>query len=412
MAVFDHLNQTTSSGVAAGVVDYYERTLLENAKPEMVHSRDAQKRPLPMHNGKVVKFRRMTPFAASTEPLKEGVTPDGQELLQTSLSATVKPYGRHVELTDEMNFYMLDNMHREVAQLLSDQAALSLDTICRDALCAGLNVQYAGGGTSRAGITSKDTLTAAEVKKAVRTLIRNNAKPFPDGFYHAVIHPDAVFDLTDDPLWIDAAKYQDKRKLERYELGCLHKVKFFESTNAKVFAAQSAIVEGVASLTVSSVDVSRMALAVTESLTPDQARALAGKAVNVRYTLSDKTVDTPMCIERVDAQEKKVYFRWMPDAAVVANWTADNTAQIVPEGGGTNGIDVFATLIYGQNAYGDIELGGNGKNVKIIINPPGSAGAADPLEQRGTIAWKVQGFTSVILQDAFIVRVEHTCTKG
>lgn len=410
MAVFDHMNKTTSSGVAPGVVDYYERTLLENAKPEMVHSRDAQKRPLPEHNGKVVKFRRMTPFQASTEPLKEGVTPDGQELLQTSLSATVKPYGRHVELTDEMDFYMLDNMHREVAQLLSDQAALSLDTICRDALCAGLNVQYAGGGTSRAAITSENRLTAAEVKKAVRTLNRNNAKPFPDGFYHAVIHPDAVFDLTDDPLWIDAAKYQDKGKLERYELGCLHKVKFYESTNAKVFTAADALVDGLNSLTVTAVDAARMAVGISEALTPDQARALAGKAVCVRYTSSNVSVDTPMCIERADAQEKKVYFRWMPEES--ANWTAASGVQIVPEGGGADGIEVYATLIYGQNAYGDIELGGNGKNVKIIINPPGSAGAADPLEQRGTIAWKVQGFTSVILQDAFIVRVEHTCSRG
>ena len=51
-----------------------------------------------------------------------------------------------------------------------------------------------------------------------------------------------------------------------------------------------------------------------------------------------------------------------------------------------------------------------GENVKIIINPPGSSGAADPLEQRGTIAWKVKGFCCAILQDAFIVRIEHGAT--
>lgn len=412
MPVFDNLNLTTSPGVAPGVVEYYERTLLENAKPEMVHSRDAQKRPLPMHNGKFVHFRRMTPFTASTEPLCEGVTPAGQELLQTSLTAMVKPYGRHVELTDEMNFYLLDNMHREVAQLLADQAALSLDTICRDALCAGLNVQYAGGKEDRAALTASDKLTAAEVKKAVRTLIRNNCKPFADGFYHAIIHPDAVFDLTDDPLWIDVARYQDKRKAERYELGCLNKVKFFESTNAKVFTAEGALVKGVSELTVTAVDAAAMALSVSESLTVDQARALAGKAVNVRYTVSGASADTPVCIERVDAAAGKVFLRWMPDPSVSAKWTAANAAKIVPTGAGAAGEPVFATLIYGQNAYGDVELGGNGKNVKIIINPPGSAGAADPLEQRGTVAWKVQGFTSLILQDAFIVRLEHACSKG
>ena len=120
----------------------------------------------------------MIPYEACTEPLKEGVTPAGQEIQQTAFTAVVKPYGRHVELTDEMNFYQLDNMHQEVARLLSDQAVLSLDTICRDALCAGMNVQYAGDKTGRASLTAADKLTPEEIKKAVRTLRRNNCKPF------------------------------------------------------------------------------------------------------------------------------------------------------------------------------------------------------------------------------------------
>ena len=103
--MYSNLNTTYSPGVAPGVVQYYERTLLENVQPEMVHGRDAQKRTLPEHNGKYVQFRRMVPYEAVIEPLKEGVTPDGQEIRQTALTAMVKPYGRHVELTDEMNFY-------------------------------------------------------------------------------------------------------------------------------------------------------------------------------------------------------------------------------------------------------------------------------------------------------------------
>ena len=55
MAVFDNLNKTYSPGVAPSVVEYYERSLLENMKPEMVHTRDAQERTLPEHNGKTVK---------------------------------------------------------------------------------------------------------------------------------------------------------------------------------------------------------------------------------------------------------------------------------------------------------------------------------------------------------------------
>lgn len=408
MAVFDNLNKTYSPGVAPSVVEYYERSLLENMKPEMVHNRDAQKRTLPEHNGKTVKFRRFTPFAAITEPLAEGVTPAGQTLTETAFTAMVKPYGGHVELTDEINFYLLDNMHQETAKLLADQAALSLDTISRNALNAGMNVQYANSKTSRGALASTDKLTFAEIKTAVRNLKRKNVKPFADGFYHAIVHPDVVHDLTADTMWVDVAKYQDKVKTERYELGTIYKVKFFESTNAMVFKAQTYIYGTKASLTATAFDAATKCMTVSDSISEDDARAMTGLLVNVQITKSSTSSVTPMCIERVDATNKKVYFRWVP--ASTTDWTTTNALKIVPYGGGASGADVYSTLIYGENAFGTIELGGTGRNVQIIINAPGSSGALDPLAQRGTIAWKVKGFCTVILQDDFIVRLESGAT--
>lgn len=408
MAVFDNLNKTYSPGVAPSVVEYYERSLLENMKPEMVHNRDAQKRTLPEHNGKTVKFRRFTPFAAITEPLAEGVTPAGQTLTETAFTAMVKPYGGHVELTDEINFYLLDNMHQETAKLLADQAALSLDTISRNALNAGMNVQYANNKTSRGALASTDTLTFAEIKTAVRNLKRKNVKPFADGFYHAIVHPDVVHDLTADTMWKDVSKYQDKVKTERYELGTIYKVKFFESTNAMVFKAQTYIYGTKASLTATAFDAATKCMTVSDSISEDDARAMTGMLVNVQITKSSTNSVTPMCIERVDATNKKVYFRWVP--ANTTDWTTANALKVVPYGGGASGADVYSTLIYGENAFGTIELGGTGRNVQIIINAPGSSGALDPLAQRGTIAWKVKGFCTVILQDDFIVRLESGAT--
>ena len=408
MAVFDNLNKTYSPGVAPSVVEYYERSLLENMKPEMVHNRDAQKRTLPEHNGKTVKFRRFTPFAAITEPLAEGVTPAGQTLTETAFTAMVKPYGGHVELTDEINFYLLDNMHQETAKLLGDQAALSLDTISRNALNAGMNVQYANSKTSRGALAATDKLTFAEIKTAVRNLKRKNVKPFADGFYHAIVHPDVVHDLTADTMWVDVSKYQDKVKTERYELGTIYKVKFFESTNAMVFKAQTYIYGTKTSLTATAFDAATKCMTVSDSISEDDARAMTGLLVNVQITKSSANSVTPMCIERVDATNKKVYFRWVP--ASTTDWTTTNALKIVPYGGGASGADVYSTLIYGENAFGTIELGGTGQNVQIIINAPGSSGAMDPLAQRGTIAWKVKGFCTVILQDDFIVRIESGAT--
>ena len=412
MAVFDNLNYTYSPGVAPSVIQYYERTVLQNMKPELVHNRDAQKRTLPLNNGKTIQFRRITALPPITAPLVEGETPAGQTMTETAFTAMVKPYGGHIEVTDEFNFYLLGNKHKEAAETLADQAALSLDTISRNALNAGMNVQYAGANSARSTIAATDKLTYADIKKAVRTLRRANAKPFSDGFYHGIVHPDVVYDLTSDAMWTDVTKYQDKSKVEKYELGTIYKVKVFESTNAMVFKAQTYIIGTVTAYTASAnFDATNREMTCSgATLTADDARALTGLMVNVQYTSDAVNYVTPMCIESVDYKAKKFKFRWVPGTSVTNNWTTSNTLKIVPYGGGASGAPVYSTLVYAQDAYGSVELEGGGRNVEMIINPPGSSGALDPLKQRGTIAWKVKGFCTVILQDDFIVRIESGAT--
>lgn len=410
MAVFDNINRTTSVGVAPGVVDYYDRELLKNVQPELVHCRDLQKRPLPLNNGKRVQFRRFTPFGAMTTPLTEGVTPDGQALHQTALYTTVKPYGAHVEITDEMNFFQLDSIHKETVKLLSDQAALSVDSIARDALNAGVNVMYPKASiTTRATISAGDKITYDMVKRAVRFLKKNHCKPFSDGFYHAILSVDAVHDLTSDTMWTDVAVYQDKQKTEKYELGTIYKVKFFESPNAKVFKAQPFLYGTVQKLKGTAWDGKRRKVTLEEQLTADDCRKLSGMMVDIQG--GGKLIS--VCIEDATPYQgttkpAELMLRWDPGDAVTAVW--GTSFFLVPTGGG-NGVDVHSTLIYGENAAGAVELGGHGRNVETIIMPPGSGGASDPLKQRGTIAWKVNGFAATILQDSWMVRLEHAVSE-
>lgn len=414
MALWDNLNKTYSAGVAPGIIEYHERKLLETMKPELVHGKDAQKRPLPANNGKRTNFRRTTPFAAITTPLTEGVTPDGQLIVQTGFSVMVKPYGGHIEITNELSMIHLDNMHKEKSQLLADQAALSVDTISRDAINAGLNVQYTDAKTTRAQLAATSVLKDSDIKKAVRTLKRANVKRFSDGFFHAIVHPDVIFDLTSaaNSYWVDVAKYQDKSRIEKYELGTMFGVKFFESTNAKVFQPQTYLFSNVESLVATAKDVAKRMITVTSNMTEDHARALTGKLVDVAYTKAGTTTNTNMCVEKVipNGTTADITFRWFPAAAVSDEWTTAQTLTILPQGAGASNVDVYSTLVYGQDAYGDIELGGNGKNIEIIIHPPGSSGSEDPYNQRGTMSWVVKGYATAILQDAFIVRIESGAT--
>lgn len=88
-------------------------------------------------------------------------------------------------------------------------------------------------------------------------------------------------------------------------------------------------------------------------------------------------------------------------------WVTDKVS--VDADGGDGNVDVYQTLIFGRDAYGIVRL--DGHNLQFIHKALGSAGAADPLNQYGTAGWKCM-FTTRILNDAYMVRVEHATSTG
>ena len=64
---------------------------------------------------------------------------------------------------------------------------------------------------------------------------------------------------------------------------------------------------------------------------------------------------------------------------------------------------VFGCIMLGANAYGVTEITGGG--LQTIIKQNGSAGTADPLDQRSSIGWKAIK-TAEILVDAYMYRIE------
>lgn len=78
-------------------------------------------------------------------------------------------------------------------------------------------------------------------------------------------------------------------------------------------------------------------------------------------------------------------------------------AKILVDEGNSNQ-DVYPTIILGQNAYGTTRI--SGESLENIVKPFGSAGTADPLNQRTTSGWKAT-FVSKILNNDFMIRLEH-----
>ena len=82
----------------------------------------------------------------------------------------------------------------------------------------------------------------------------------------------------------------------------------------------------------------------------------------------------------------------------------ETTAAKVWDSAGDSSSDVYATLILGKNAYGVVSLRGQ-KNIQTIIKPLGSAGTADPLNQRSSVGWTAWTVAK-ILNNSWMVRIE------
>lgn len=71
-------------------------------------------------------------------------------------------------------------------------------------------------------------------------------------------------------------------------------------------------------------------------------------------------------------------------------------------------INVYYTLILAANAYAISRI--SGEAMKNIIKPLGSAGSADPLDQRQTSGWKAT-FVAKMLNESFMVVLRHAVSS-
>lgn len=383
-------NLTTSPGLAPAAQDFYDKTLLKNMAPRLVHVQFGQKVALPRGNGKTVKFRKWTPFPAITKPLTEGIVPDGQPLNMTEVSATIDSYGGYVTITDMVDMTSAVPVVTDSVELQADQGALSIDHVTRSELHSqATNVQYAGGKTAISALTASDKLTMADIRKAVRTLKKAKAPKFSRGgksHYIAIVGPDTVFDLQSDPTWEAVSQYQDKENIYSGEIGRMYGVVFVETTEAMVYGGMPFAAETkVASYTSGT------------------------KTVVLNRTLNDDEADAITAAKKIKLGDSTFDVASVSGATVVLSGTistgpsTNDVAAIV--GPGTSGAPVAATLIFGDKAYGVVDL--DSRNVHTIVKPSGSAGTADPLNQVSTVGWKVNGFTAKLLQPTWLVQVLH-----
>ena len=306
----------TATTLSGRIKSTYDLRLLDRALPNLIFGQFAQERNIPEGGGRSIEFTKYGSLTAATTALTEGVVPTETSLSTSTVTATVSQYGAYVKGTDALIVWAIDPILSEVSGLLGEQAGLTVDTLIRNTLAAGTTVQYAGSVGSRGGVSAANVLSATEVRKALRTLQKANARPITGGDFAMFISPDAHYDLSSDSTYVNASMHARPRDEENPlwtgQVSRFLGFTFIMSSNAPVFTAA-----------------------------------------------------------------------------------------------GAGSVDVHAAIAVGADAYGVTPL--EADVLETYYEPPGSAGALDPLHQIWSYGWKIQ-HGDVRLQEGWIVRIEHGVT--
>jgi N4-gp56 family major capsid protein len=252
----------TTTTIPAEVNNFYNRTLLERAKPLLVHTKWAQVRDIPRNAGtSIIKFRRYTSLSAATTPLSEGITPAGSSLAVTDITATVSQYGDFIVITDVLDYQSQDPILMETAELLGDQYADTIDQLTRDVMAAGTNKYFGGSGhTMRSQVASGEKITTTLINNSVLVLKNGNARkitsmvdpstgsntmPIPAA-YIGIVHTNVAVEFkntTNFPTFVPVEKYPSQRTALPGEIGTYGEVRWIETTNGKVFTGEGAGVD-------------------------------------------------------------------------------------------------------------------------------------------------------------------------
>jgi N4-gp56 family major capsid protein len=233
---------TGTGGLSAEMKTFYNRNLLENAEPRLVHLQFGKEYDIPEGAGKTQEWRKWAPLPSVSAALTEGAPGAENTFSYSTVTVTINQYGAWMSGSDLLVLTTFDDVLNDMTEAQGAQAGRSLDEITRDVLVAGTNVRYASTAVSRVTVAAGMKFTSGEIALARRTMLNNLAEPFDGEMYSAIIHPNTEYDMLLDSSIVAVlnAGYKGGQALLKGEIGQYLGVRFVRSTNAKVFTGAGA----------------------------------------------------------------------------------------------------------------------------------------------------------------------------
>lgn len=299
-----------------------------------------------------VKWRRISNLAPATTALGEptGDYPFARTAVTPVISdvtVAIAKYGNHIKFTEHIDLFNVNSDSAALVDTLGANAGESLNLAMEAAFNTGSQSRITGASADPTAAST--VITAADIKYVVNQLNRQSAMKF---FAEA-----------------NGSNNIDTKTVRQSYLGVCH------------------------------VDVE------------EDLRAMTGFIAVEQY--GGYTETYPFEFGAV------LGVRWCSTEIIPVTTSVTHSTNAALRGSAVNIHDLYRSYIFGMEAVGSVGLGNMHATssyemydpkkppaVELIIKPVGSAGAADPYNEIGTIAWKAW-FAGKVLNDAWIWKIRH-----
>jgi len=350
---------------------FYNKQLLDTIRLEesnYVHYRLADSSPI---QGKAEKLqlRRWAPLKAHTTPLAEGVPPTSDKGSMESYEISTFPYGRYMEFTDRVDMELIDPVIAHYTKEYNLVAMETLDILARDALLAVGQSYFANDKANMQALEIGDKPSLDDLRVIVLSMKKQLVKPRSNGKFHVIASPDFFFDMISDPLVEKYMTFNNTTK-PMYDDGSLvpmFNMEFYE-TQAGDESGEYVDGNGNLNLLVYRYNTNTGAY---EYDVLDEATYMSETA---SYDIDGRTGEEGSFFPENRSWDLATY-----NATAAADGYGDFQE-----------LKVHRTLILGKDALIKTNISG-GDNAKMYVKPLGSAGVLDPIDQRQSIGFKING---------------------
>lgn len=402
---------------------------------------------LPQNRGTTYTASRYIRLNLPYAPLQEGVAPVGEAMTLQQVSATAQQWGDRVIITDVAELTIKHPLFEQAIQLVGLQIPETLERNVLNALMGGVNINYAGGVASRAGLSAANVLSPHESNRILGSLLTFGAPRFngdenideyidPDvrkgsdqapnaqPHYIGLLHPLVAQDMRENATIATAWSYSAINRLYNNELGEWGGVRWCESNMIPYFVGVAAI-NGTAQTVGGALTTATYYIQVTASpalTSVEQQIYQISSSISITGPTGAITVALPSLPNYVF----NVYISTSstmagaalglcpqgpttgPLAGQATQLAGNQTVTITgtgttqaPPAAPTTGVTVFPTFFIARESYGQVKLD------DVEIHFLNQADKSDPINQTRVVSWKVF-YGTILLNQNFFARCESS----